>query len=644
MTSNIVFAALAFAIPLSLISAVAPAADTPPPPPPPLESFAELPFMEGPELSPDGTKVAARISVGGVQRFAIIPLAKVAESRTIMLGDNDLNGWTWVNDDWLIARLGGMSPVQGDKWYLRRAVGIKADATKVVQLGNDAGQNADDILWVARDGTPHVRIAMQTSIFSDQSGFWPVVRDFDISTGRNKVVQNAVDNVMNWQADGSGTIRLGLSYVDNSRAYRVLYRAAAGQSFRTIDKARGSAASLGDMPALFLAEPGKAVAYSDDDGFDSLYAYDLATLKTGTKLFGTPGHDLGGLISDELGTRLLGVRYTDTRSRTHWFDPALAKIQQDIDKAVGAREGRIVSWNRNFTIFIVRVGNASNVGQYYVYAVDEGTMSLLAKISNTLGSKSYAPVKTIQYKSRDGLEISAVLTVPQGKPAKNLPLILMPHGGPAARDDESWDWWTQFLASRGYAVLQPNYRGSTGYGTAFQDKGKGQWGLAMQDDLTDAVRWAADNGLADPKRVCIFGASYGGYAALRAAQRDKGVYRCAVSFAGVSDMPAMLRYNGGFLNGGRSKDYLRAQAPDLKGVSPINFAGDFSIPLLMVHGKADTVVPVAQSRDMAQKLKAGGKPFRYVEQPKGDHHFSRQEDRLQFLKELEAFLQANNPA
>ncbi len=619
------------------------AADAPPPPSPPpsIAAFAELPFIESPSLSPDGKRIAARFSVDGKLAFAILPLADLSKVAKVALGDNDLNGWSWVNDDWLVVRVGSTQPVLGDEWYLRRAMGIKADGTKIVRFSTDAAQNADDVLWIARDGSPRVLVAEQTSIYSSDPGFWPSVRSYDVSTGRSKTVQHPMEGVMSWVADGTGAIRIGTAYYDGSRAYRVLYRDGPQGRFRTIDKARGAKANLGETPALFLAEPGKAVAYSDDSGFDALYAYDLTTMKVGEKLFGAAGFDIDGLISDSLQSRVLGVRYTDTRARTHWFDPDLAHIQTEIDRALGTQHGQIVSWNRDFTVLVVRIGNGSRVGQYYIYS--NGVLRLLAKIGRSLGATAYAPVSTITYKARDGLEMSAILTVPKGRPAKNLPLILMPHGGPAARDDESWDWWAQFLASRGYAVLQPNYRGSTGYGTAFQQKGLGQWGLAMQDDLTDAVRWASDSGLADGKRVCIVGGSYGGYAALRAAQRDTGIYRCAVSFAGVSDMPAMLRYDGAFLNGGRSKDYLRAQAPDLKSVSPINFADKFSIPLLLVHGKRDTVVPIAQSRTMAQKLTAAGKPVRYVEQPEGDHHFSRQADRVQFLTELEAFLLANNP-
>jgi acetyl esterase/lipase len=637
---------LTCALALAVTAAAPPAVPPAPAPkaPPAIEAFAELPFIDTPTVSPSGTQVAARVSVNGKQALAIIPLRTDRKIVGLAAGANELNSWTWINDDWLVARVGGTQAVQGDKWYLRRAVGIKADGTKTVPLAKDAGQNADDILWIASDGTPRIRMALQTSIYSSDPGFWPMVREYDVSTGRATTVLRPTEDVMNWYADGSGTVRLGIAYDDASRGYRLLYRDQPDKSFRTVAKARGTNASLGDVPAMFLAEPGKGIAFSDNDGFDALYEFDLATLKTGKKLFGKPGYDIGAIITDAAGGRAIGVRYTDTAARTHWFDPGLAQVQAEIDKAVGTRQARIVSWSRDFTTLMVLVGGADRPASYYVYRPAEGTMKLLAHTASLLPTTSYAPVSTIHYKARDGLDIAAVLTVPKGRPAKNLPLILMPHGGPAARDDESWDWWAQFLASRGYAVLQPNYRGSIGFGTAFEEKGRGQWGLAMQDDLTDAVKWAAESGLADARRVCIVGASYGGYAALRAAQRDTGVYRCAVSYAGVSDMPAMLRYDGRFLNGNRSKDYIRAQAPDLKAVSPINHAADFSIPLLMMHGKADTVVPVDQSRDMASKLKAAGKPFRYVEQPQADHHFSRQADRLQFLTELEAFLKEQNPA
>jgi dipeptidyl aminopeptidase/acylaminoacyl peptidase len=610
----------------------------------PAEEFARLPFIEGPQLSPDGTKVAARLAVKGTQRLAIIPLADSSKTVQINQGEMDLNSWSWVNNDWLVARIGTTVPVEGDSWYLRRALGISADGKKLLMLGKqEAAQNADDILWIARDGSPHILLGMQTSAYSDRAGFWPEIRDFDVSTGKAKRVLLGRENVWDWYADSNGTVRLGIAYTDATRSTRLLYRDGKDQPFRTVDKVRGPKASLGNVPAMFLPEPGKAIAFDDDDGFDAVYNLDLTALKTGDKLFGVPGYDVDNLITGEGGTRLIGVRYTDTRARTHWFDPALAEVQKQIDKAVGTRRAAIVSWTPDFSVLIVFVGSADNPGAYYTFRPDEGVMHPFASVNEKLGRRSFGPVSTIRYKARDGVEIQAVLTRPRGD-AKNLPLIVMPHGGPFARDEESWDWWAQFLVSRGYVVLQPNYRGSSGYGTAFAEKGEGQWGLAMQDDLTDAVKWATGGGLADPKRVCIVGASYGGYAALRAAQRDRGVYRCAVSFAGVSDMSAMLRYDSRFLNSGRRKDWLRTQAPDLKSVSPINFAGDFSIPVLIMHGKLDNVVPVKQSREMVEKLKAAGKPYRYVEQPKGDHHFSEEADRVQFLKELETFLKEYNPA
>jgi dipeptidyl aminopeptidase/acylaminoacyl peptidase len=610
-----------------------------------LENFAQLPFFEGPKLSPDGTKVAGELAIKGKQRFAIFQLADTSHPVLIDPGDVDVLSWSWVNDDWLVAVVGASRDVQGDSWYLRRTVAISADGKKTEILGRDtAGQDAGDILWKASDGTPHILLAMQTSIYSNEEGFWPEVRDFDVSTGRSKRAAGPVTDVQDWYADGAGIVRVGISYNDSTRSSSLLYRDKQGANFHTLARAHGRGSSLGNIPAMFLPEPGKAIAYDDDGGFNALYNLDLATLKTGEKLFGVPGYDLDELITADSGTRMIGVEYTDTRPRTHWFDPALAEIQAQIDKSVGTRHANIISWSKDFSTMIVWVGGADRPGDYFVFRQAEGTMHFLAHVSSTLGAAHYSPVSTIHYKARDGLDISAVLTLPRNKPATKLPLIMMPHGGPFARDDESWDWQAQFLADRGYAVLQPNYRGSSGFGTEFGDKGKGQWGLAMQDDLIDAVKWAAAQGIADDKRVCIVGGSYGGYAALRAAQRDKGVYRCAVSYAGVSDMTGILHYDSSFLNGGRTKDYWRSQAGDLKAVSPINFAADFSIPVLLMHGKVDKRVPVKQSREMAERLKAAGKTYRYVEQPTGDHHFTEEANRVQFLKELEAFLVQYNPA
>jgi dipeptidyl aminopeptidase/acylaminoacyl peptidase len=230
-----------------------------------------------------------------------------------------------------------------------------------------------------------------------------------------------------------------------------------------------------------------------------------------------------------------------------------------------------------------------------------------------------------------------------------LPLIIMPHGGPWTRDAADWDnyQWAQALAEYGYVVVQPNYRGSTGYGREFAKAVDGNWGLRMQDDLNDVIPWLARDGTIDPKRVCMVGWSYGGYAASRAAQRDGGKYRCAVSGAGVHDLPAMVSYDRDYLGTYGAKNGLGA-AGDLKAISPSLHAEDFSTPILIVHGAKDQRVPVGQSRNLVSRLKSAGKKegkdFVYVEQPLNTHNLLREEDRVQFLQEMKKFLDAHNPA
>lgn len=625
---------------------------TPPSPKPvalDAKAFAATPFMERPELSPNGQFIAARIGVRGSQSLAMLPVFnKEAGSKLIGLGFGavDVDWWQWVNDDWLLVGVSANDTAEGIKLRVSRVLSVERVTGKVNLLAKRAaGQNAGNVIWVARDGSPRILLGVQNSIY-DESGYWPVVNEVDVSTGKMKTVVPSRAGILDYYADANGVVRLGYGYDREKRVAKLIYRSSGDESFKILDRANLSKGQGLSFPSLFLAEPGKALTVDNPDGFDALYELDLATLTRGKKIFGVDGYDIGGLITNPTRNAVAGVYVTTERTKIHWLDAELAKVQADFDKAVGPGRANIESWSADQKLLLVKVGGADQAGAYFIYNLGAGggAMNRIAYVDEQFKTAKLAPVQTISYKARDGLPMRAVLTLPKGIAAKNLPLILLPHGGPAARDSEDWDWWVQFLAARDYAVVQPNYRGSTGFGKAHYEAGKQQWGLTMQDDLNDAVAHLAKEGIADPKRVCIVGASYGGYAAMRGAQRDGALFRCAISYAGVSDLGALSRFDSQSLYGKEYVADLKDKAPDLASVSPLRFPEQFTIPILIMHGKNDLRVPVEQSRNMAARLKSAGKDHRYVEQPLGDHHFSRQEDRLQFLQEMESFLAQHNPA
>ena len=614
-----------------------------------IDTFAAPPSIEGPELSPNGQWTAAKLNIGGRQILGIMSLFQSGAKPVLVGVDTEkmtLDWWDWVNDDWLLIGVSANDSIEGDKFRVSRVLSIERASGKAIPLGwKGAAQDAADVIWTARDGTPRILLGIQNSIYSDVEEFWPEVREFDVSTGKSKLAQRRRIGIMDYYADGSGAVRLGYGYDSTNRTARLIYREGAEGSFRILDRANFEKEEKLSFPSLFLAEKGKALTVDDSGGFDAVYELDLATLRRGKKVFGVEGYDIDGLVRNATGDGLAGVLVTKNVSSVHWIDLGLAGEQALIDKAVGAGRARVVSWDQKREKLLVHIGGADQAGAYYYYdRTTGGSMRIVAYVDSRLKTRKLAPVTTIRYKARDGLEIPAVLTLPKGATAKNLPLILLPHGGPQARDVEGWDWMVQFLAWRGYAVVQPNYRGSTGFGKKFLEAGEGQWGLKMQDDLNDAVSHLAAQGVIDPKRVCIMGASYGGYAAMRAAQRDGDKFKCAISYAGVSDLARMSIYDSRFLYGREYSAHLKEQAPDYAAVSPLRGPAQFSTPILIMHGKLDLRVPVAQSREMADRLKTAGKPHRYVEQPLGDHHFTRQADRLQFLQEVEAFLAQHNPA
>ncbi|HYD12489.1 MAG TPA: S9 family peptidase [Allosphingosinicella sp.] len=610
----------------------------------PIEQFAALPHFSAPRLSPDGTRLAVKMRAQGRQVLAIISLADPAARPAFLSGGDaiDINSWTWVNDNWLVVAVGTQDRSGDQDMYVTRLLGIDREARVMNRIGwVPSGQLASDILWVARDGSPRIVFAKQDGYYGAE--FWPSVYEADVSTGRTRRVVSSRDGVLYWIADGQGNVRMGYGYNDDDGAERLIYRPDGTGDFRTIARANTRREERVPMPAMFLPGNNAAIAISDRDGFDAVYEMSLPDLALGRRLFAVEGYDIDAIHPTATGDRISGVSYTAERSTVHWREESMRRVQGSLDATFGEGRARIISWNRDRSKLLAFVGGPSQAGAYYLVDAAARSASRVAWLNEALQDRELAPVRTMRYRARDGVEIEAVLTLPPGREARNLPVIVMPHGGPSARDAESWDWITQFLADRGYLVVQPNYRGSSGYGTRFAELGRGEWGRKMQDDLDDALAWLAQQGLADRSRACIAGASYGGYAALRAAQRAPQAYRCAISYAGVSDLAALSRYDRNFFNSRGRRQWLSAQAPDFRAVSPLHHAAAFTIPVLLMHGDRDVLVPVSESRRMAERLRDAGRPHRYVEQRGADHHFSRADDRLQFLRELEAFLDQNNP-
>jgi dipeptidyl aminopeptidase/acylaminoacyl peptidase len=612
------------------------------------ETFAATPFMERPSISPNGRFVAARVARPQGQSLVIL---SIVDKSVPIVGINldsakiDVDSWRWVNEDWLVLSVSATDEFQGQQIRVRRLASVERATGKITLLARKAaGQDAGNIIWIARDGSPRILLGVQNGIFLDD-GFWPEVNEVDVSTGKMKVVVPSRGGILDYYADGNGVVRLGYGYDPEKRIARLIYRSNGKDFFKTLDRANFAKEERLSFPALFLSEPDKAVTLDNSDGYNALYELDLKTLTRGKKIYGVSGYDIDGIIPNVTRDGIVGAVLTEDRSRYQWFDPEFAKLQAEFDKSVGAGRARIVSMSNDQKRMIVQIGGPDQAGAFYLFDREgSGALSRFAYVDEKLKLTKFAPVTTITYKARDGVTIPAVLTLPKAATAKNLPLIVLPHGGPDARDSEDWDWWVQFLAAKGYAVVQPNYRGSTGFGKAHYDLGDRQWGGTMQDDLNDAITHLAKEGIADPTRVCMVGASYGGYAAMRAAQRDGRLFRCAISYAGVSDLGALAKFDRNSLFGKEAASYLKGKAPDFEAVSPLRAPEQFSTPILLIHGKNDLRVPVEQSRKMAAKLKEAGKDHRYIEQPLGDHHFSRQEDRLQFLQEMESFLAKHNPA
>jgi dipeptidyl aminopeptidase/acylaminoacyl peptidase len=446
-------------------------------------------------------------------------------------------------------------------------------------------------------------------------------------------------------ADHFGNVRFGIGYRNPSTNSTLLFRPKDEKQLQVIERVRLIEEEELTVPFHFVPGSNRGfVIKQGANGRSAVVEIDLLTREDVRTVYAVQDAEVESAVMAPDGSKLLGVWTTDRDRPLHWIDPTIAAHQEGIDKASPNSVGRIESLSADQKKLIARFSTPDNPGLLYYLDTETGTFVRLAAINEALEGQRLSSSKLIRYKARDGLEIEGVLTMPRGRNEENLPFIVLPHGGPWEHDSLTYDYRVQFLAERGYAVLQPNFRGSTGYGMAFEKAGQGQMGLAMQDDVTDAVQWAVAEGIADPKRVCIVGGSYGGYAAMWGIAKDPDLYRCAISINGVSSLRQEVNDFGRFLHARLYRSQWEKMTSDFAAVSPINAVSRIKTPLLLIHGRKDVTVDPGQSERMHSAMMRAGKEVEFVSVPLADHHFTREADRLTMLTAIENFLAKHNPA
>ena len=613
----------------------------------PLELYGGLPGLEEVSLSPDGTRLALIRTSGNDRLLLVLSLTEhKLLGKALRVGSVKLRSVDWADNDHLLlssskteAPIGLMGPKQ--EWDLLDVW----DVAKQKMSGYPDPDKEHDlrIMNVLYDDPMVRRLDGHTVLFVP--GIYlgdvtlPALFRVDLDSGRQRVVREGSLDTEGWLVNEAGEVVAEEDYDQSSQHWKILER----RDGRLREIASGQAPI--DIPRLlgFGPDPQTLLVSSKENGEP---VWRLLSLQSGA--FGPSMDERGSLespIEDRQTYRMIGGVHTDDTEHYVFFDPHVRELWNGIVEGFSGEQVEFVSASIDFGKILVKVNGPVHGFAYLMIDMKTLKVDMIGEVYKGVGTP--LEVRRIGYKAADGLEIPAYLTLPRGKPAKNLPLIVFPHGGPAVRDTAEFDWWAQAMAAQGYLVLQPNYRGSSTT-TSHLEAGYGQWGRKMQTDLSDGVRYLAKEGLADPTRVCIVGASYGGYAALAGVTLDPGIYRCAVAVAGISDLKRMLKDVNPYAKSERRywerfMGVTGASDPVLEQVSPIKHVDAITVPVLMIHGRDDTVVTFDQSSIMYDAMKHAKKDVELVELKNEDHWLSRSETRLQMLQSSIAFLRAHNP-
>lgn len=594
----------------------------------PLRDFFKNPEKTAFLISPDGKYISHVEPYERRMNIFVQPISGGESKRITSVTDRDLSGYFWKGND----RLLFTKDFGGDENFHLFAVDREGKSMKDltpfdsvrVEMIDNLEDNETDVLIEMNKRNREVFDAYRLNTV----------------TGELTMVAQNPGNISGWVTDHDGKIKIATTTDGVNTS--ILYRESEKDTFRTIM----TTTFKETFGPLFFTFDNKNIYAVTNIGRDkdAIIEYDIANNKEIKVLYERHDVDVSGMNFSRLRKVITEISYVTWRLERKILDKETENIYASLQKKLPGYEVSIVSTNKNEEFFTVSTSSDRSRGSFYLYEKKSGKLTKLADRSPWLNEKDLAEMKPIEYKTRDGLTIHGYLTLPKGKEAKNLPVVVNPHGGPWYRDQWRFNSEIQFLANRGYAVLQMNFRGSTGYGKQFWMASFKQWGKTMQDDISDGVKWLIDQGIADPKKVAIYGGSYGGYATLAGLTFTPDLYACGVDYVGVSNLFTFLKTIPPYWKPYLDMLYemvgdLQKDSTLLAAASPVFHVDNIKAPLLVAQGAKDPRVNINESNQIVDALKKKGIDVPYLVKDNEGHGFRNEENRFEFYEAMEKFLE-----
>lgn len=607
----------------------------------PVEVFAALPNFASPRLAPDGTKIAFFVNRDGRRQLVVKSFINDADSFWVPSPDAaNFQTMRWADSDILLIQ----SRMSIDRDYYAttttetRWFSFDIDTKKYVWLGEPNGLPTrqeiigqhERIVDILPDNPDEILIELDTNRDTEAE-----VHVVNIRTGGRRIRKPEERGIQNWYTDHESDVRLGTGYNGYEWVTKIKDKKGFWTKLNNVEWADRYAV-LGftqDEETIYVRGPSKY-------GTTGIYKLHLETGDIIETIFEDEQYDVAFVIRGEQSSEIEGVAIEGDYLEYRFFKGPKLAVQKTVDRAMPDRVNTIVDYVASQDWFLIFSESDQNPGEYYIYDPKKKELKYLSSVRADIDPDKMATVKPVSIPVRDGSDIPGYITLPPGIEPKNLPTVVLPHGGPyGVRDNAEWDYEAQFYASRGYLVLKPNFRGSDGYGTAFRTAGHNQWGGLMQDDVTDATLWLVAEGYTDPDRICIVGNSYGGYAALMGVIKESQLYKCAISVNGVTNLVSLKRTDKKYSLGGESWiQRMGLEGEDDETVSPYHRAKDINVPVLLMSSVDDARVPWKLASDLDKKLRKLGKDSRYIQIEDGTHNMVTTNARLTVLTNAEKFL------